>query len=146
MDAGVLKEGGSTLALSIRQPWAELILCGRKSIEVRTWNTAYRGRVWIHAGKKIDESALSRFDLPDSLFLGGYVGSVEILRIESFTYASWSQLREKHLDVGPLRPNTFAWFLGNEERLSEPLQAPGQIGLFSVSSSLTDQLQLRIPP
>ena len=30
-------------ALSIRQPWAELILQGRKTIELRTWKTCYRG-------------------------------------------------------------------------------------------------------
>ena len=30
-------------ALSIRQPWAELILQGRKTIELRTWKTSYRG-------------------------------------------------------------------------------------------------------
>ena len=30
-------------ALSIRQPWAELIMQGRKTLELRTWRTNYRG-------------------------------------------------------------------------------------------------------
>ena len=36
-------------ALSIRQPWAWLILHGGKDIENRTWATKLRGRVLIHA-------------------------------------------------------------------------------------------------
>ncbi|WES88803.1 ASCH domain-containing protein [Dickeya fangzhongdai] len=36
-------------ALSIRQPWAWLIVNGYKDIENRTWHTKYRGQVLIHA-------------------------------------------------------------------------------------------------
>ena len=34
-------------ALSIRQPWAELILRRRKLIEIRTWTRKYRGLLLI---------------------------------------------------------------------------------------------------
>lgn len=37
-------------ALSIRQPYAWLIVNGHKDIENRTWRTQFRGRVLIHAG------------------------------------------------------------------------------------------------
>lgn len=37
-------------AISIHQPWAWLIVEGYKDIENRTWLTAYRGPVLIHAG------------------------------------------------------------------------------------------------
>lgn len=39
------------MALSIRQPWASLILKAGKDIENRTWSTRYRGRILIHAAK-----------------------------------------------------------------------------------------------
>ena len=39
------------IALSIRQPWAWMILHGGKDIENRTWPTKVRGRVLVHAGK-----------------------------------------------------------------------------------------------
>ena len=39
-------------ALSIRQPWAELIVRGHKDVENRTWRHSYRGPVLIHAGHK----------------------------------------------------------------------------------------------
>lgn len=42
-------------ALSIRQPWAWLVATGRKDIENRTWQTKFRGRVYIHTGKKVDD-------------------------------------------------------------------------------------------
>ena len=37
--------------LSIRQPWAWLILNGGKDIENRNWPTRFRGRFLIHAAK-----------------------------------------------------------------------------------------------
>lgn len=44
--------------LSIRQPWAWLIMCGLKDVENRTWKTDYRGEFGVHAGKKFDWDAL----------------------------------------------------------------------------------------
>lgn len=37
-------------ALSIRQPWAWLIVNGHKDIENRDWPTNFRGRLLVHAG------------------------------------------------------------------------------------------------
>ena len=41
-------------ALSIRQPWAWLILNGYKDLENRTWRTDYRGPLLIHAGMRVE--------------------------------------------------------------------------------------------
>ncbi len=38
-------------ALSLKQPWAALLVTGRKRIEVRNWPTARRGRILIHAAR-----------------------------------------------------------------------------------------------
>lgn len=38
-------------ALSIKQPWASLIVEGIKDIENRNWRTNYRGRIYVHASK-----------------------------------------------------------------------------------------------
>ena len=46
---------GAFPALSVRQPWAELIVSGKKSIEIRRWQRSYRGRICIHAAKHVDE-------------------------------------------------------------------------------------------
>lgn len=41
-------------ALSIMQPWASLIVRGIQKVENRSWSTAHRGPLLIHAPKKID--------------------------------------------------------------------------------------------
>lgn len=40
--------------ITIKQPWAALIVHGIKDIENRTWQTKFRGRILIHAGKSSD--------------------------------------------------------------------------------------------
>lgn len=44
-------------AISIRQPWAWLIVNGIKNVENRNWRTHYRGPVLVHVGKKIEKYA-----------------------------------------------------------------------------------------
>lgn len=41
-------------ALSIRQPWATMIIHGYKPVENRSWKSGYRGPLLIHAGQKYD--------------------------------------------------------------------------------------------
>ena len=47
-------ENNDITILSVRQPWAWLILQGLKPIENRTWSTPYRGPLQLHAGKSFD--------------------------------------------------------------------------------------------
>lgn len=44
-------------ALSIRQPWASLIVRGIKDIENRSWPTKFRGPFAVHASKTFDRQA-----------------------------------------------------------------------------------------
>jgi hypothetical protein len=48
--------------LSVRQPWAWLLVAGRKDVENRTWNTKYRGPLLIHAGKSWDAEGADRIE------------------------------------------------------------------------------------
>jgi ASC-1-like (ASCH) protein len=41
--------------LSIRQPYAELIVSGKKTIELTSWDTEFRGEFQVHASKAIDK-------------------------------------------------------------------------------------------
>lgn len=74
-------------ALSIRQPWAWLIVHGFKPVENRTWPTKVRGPVAIHAGQQFDQAGLEtllaympwlRQHLPQQYDLGGIVGVAEL--------------------------------------------------------------------
>jgi hypothetical protein len=76
-------------ALSIRQPWAELILRGVKAVEARPMRTHKKGeRVFIYAGlQRIEKDEQSRiaaeFEMNvDALPRGVLVGTVEIVGCE----------------------------------------------------------------
>ena len=45
-------------ALSLTQPWAELVVLGEKQWETRSWRTSHRGRIAIHAAKKFPAWAI----------------------------------------------------------------------------------------
>ena len=90
----------SILALSIRQPWAELILRGEKAIEIRNWTDPYRGDLFLHTGKMADGYKHITFGMQD-IFRGGYVGIIELAEILPFTSERWEQWRHKHLSDGP---------------------------------------------
>ncbi|XHR29884.1 MAG: ASCH domain-containing protein [Chthoniobacteraceae bacterium] len=86
------------VALSVRQPWAWLIVAGHKDIENRTWSTGFRGRVLIHAGKKYgptekeDARIVERdmgIHIPETLRLGGIVGAVEIVDCVTQSDSPW---------------------------------------------------------
>ncbi len=73
------------VALSIKQPWAALLVAGIKTIEIRTWPTRRRGPVLIHTGKIADDRP-EGWDLittPELLALaqhrGGLIGSGELI-------------------------------------------------------------------
>jgi hypothetical protein len=90
--------------LSVRQPWAWLIVNGHKLIENRKWPTRFRGRIWIHASKGMSRSEwvaatelVRRFDLPlcrsipplESIERGGIVGQVTLLDCVSSSDSPW---------------------------------------------------------
>jgi len=68
-------------ALSLKQPWAALLVAGRKTVEVRTWRTGRRGSVLIHASKRPDErpEAWEHVTTPElealAEFRGGILGA-----------------------------------------------------------------------
>ena len=54
-------------AISIKQPWATLIVHGLKTVEVRRWPTARRGRILIHAAGICDDRPEGWRQLPENL-------------------------------------------------------------------------------
>ena len=71
-------------ALSIKQPWAALVVMGLKTVEIRRWPTSRRGRILIHAARVPDKRGES--EAPTSTrfkelaqLRGGIIGSVELI-------------------------------------------------------------------
>ena len=72
-----------TYALSLKQPWAALVVAGRKAIEVRKWATAVRGRVYIHAARISDERPEAWAPITDEIrplaqLTGGIIGAADL--------------------------------------------------------------------
>ena len=118
-------------ALSARQPWASLIVCGLKTIEIRSWPTSYRGRLYIHAAKSLDDLAMNRFQL-EAPPTGVLLGTVELVKVEPFTAEMWEELADRHLDNGPFRQGLYAWHLEDARPLPEPIAYRGDRNLFPV--------------
>jgi hypothetical protein len=70
-------------ALSLKQPWAALLAHGLKTVEVRRWPTARRGRILIHAARIPDERSEAWAHVPPALLdtallRGGLLGVGEL--------------------------------------------------------------------
>lgn len=114
--------------LTVRQPWAHLIMIG-KDIENRSWTTHYRGTLYIHAAGKMHGMPISQierqFDLkidPALLRMGVIIGRVELVDIVTRSDSPWFE--------GP-----FGWVLRNPEPIN-PIPLRGQMGLFEAPESL----------
>lgn len=111
------------IALGVRQPWAELILRGIKTIEVRSTGISIRGPIYIYASKKLAditaaETAARKYNLnPDTLPKGFVVGTVEIVD------CTLCKARDSAAACVPRKylKKRFAWHLENAKRLEEPL-------------------------
>lgn len=90
------------IALSIRQPWAWLILHAGKTVENRSWPTKYRGPVLIHAGKGMTRAeyedaadfahfccGVNEMELFENLQRGGIVGRARIVDCVTASDSPW---------------------------------------------------------
>lgn len=96
-------------AISIRQPFAELILLGKKTIEYRSRRTNLQERVYAYASLTPgdDEAFRKAGARPGSLPTGLIIGSVEITGCTG-------------------EDGNYEWHLANPERLDKPLTPKNQ--------------------
>ncbi len=116
-------------ALSIRQPWAELIVRGAKDVENRTWTTQYRGPLLIHAPYLVSrltpqlislcqDAGIDPWTL-DGLGIGGIVGIADLVECVEESDSEWFG--------GP-----YGFVLAHARRL--PFRpCPGRLGLFDLA-------------
>lgn len=70
-------------ALSLKQPYAELVVSGKKKIELRNWKTSFRGEFLVHASKIPDSDAMKRFGFTN-LPVGGIVGKAKLVDVKIY--------------------------------------------------------------
>lgn len=87
-------------AITIKQPFASLIAAGLKEYEFRTWKTNYRGEIFIHAGKSVDQEAMMRFKNYDLTYPTGCVIARAVLTDCVLVDESMKEfLRSKNVEV-----------------------------------------------
>jgi len=125
--------------LSVRQPWAWLIVNGYKTVENRTWRTSYRGPLAIHAPQRIeheiipsitakcesDGEPLTAEELMEMHVTGAVVGVVDLVDCTSAPDDPGD--REWH------DPGQIAWILRNPRILEPAVPARGRLGLYEIS-------------
>ncbi len=112
------------IALGIRQPWAELILRGLKTVEVRSQPTNVRGTIYLYTGKKfadipaaaemVERHALDADTLPRGLL----VGTVDIIDCRPCTPAD----TDAACVPASVLTGKQGWRLANPVRLDQPLK------------------------
>lgn len=115
--------------LSLRHPWAELVVIGKKTVELRKWNTNYRGEFYIHASKTIDYEACKKCGInPEKLIVGAIIGKAEL--VDSKKYSTKKELIKdegKHYASNYEVPCN-GFILKNAERIN-PIKFKGSLGL-----------------
>src|SRR5262249_16619918 len=96
-------------ALSIKQPWAALLVHGPKTIEIRRWPMARRGRVLIHAARVPDPRPEVWAKVPQKItplaaLAGGIIGAATLT--DCRTYRN----RRDFAAEGDSHLNDTSWF------------------------------------
>ena len=120
--------------LTIKQPWATLIMQGYKRFEFRSWQTKYRGDLLIHAGKGIDKEALKRLEkyLPEELPTGKILGKVTLVDCIKMSPEFKEELLKENRDIytkSSFQEN-YGWQMDNVQVFKELIEAKGHLSLW----------------
>lgn len=150
--------------ITIKQPWASLIVEGIKDIENRTWPTRFRGRVLIHAAGKIadffkgenlaftpeqwkminSKIYTNKEKYKKDIFkYSAIIGSVEIVDCVLNHSSVWAEKPEpeylttekgRELKVKPI----YNWVLANPIKFHEPIPAKGKLSFWDYQNILAE--------
>lgn len=124
-------------AITVWQPWASAIAAGVKGYETRTWATAYRGPVIVHAART--RRGLKALNRPPFAFLqsdlpfGAAIAVANL--VDVIPTGQYALLPEKRIPsgqapFGDYAPGRFAWKLENIRAFKRPIPAKGAQGFW----------------
>ena len=132
--------------ISVRQPWAWLIVAGHKDIENRKWRTSYRGRLLVHASQAMepDDFPMQRewietcgIVIPEDLPRGAIVGSATLSHVDCGDGYQGDGLA----CTSPWFEGPFGFHMADAVEFAEPIPWRGQLGIREAS----DALAARVP-
>jgi hypothetical protein len=132
-------------ALTVRQPWATLIVRGIKKVETRSWHYSWSDQ-WpmplaVHAAKGhtrderefaeylVRAGVLDTADLPR----GAIVGTVSFEGWQWSTPAALAEAApsELELELGDWSEGRILWFLSDPIEFASPIPRRGELGIFN---------------
>jgi hypothetical protein len=136
--------------ISLLQPWATLLVQGHKRVETRSWNTKYRGPIFIHASGTLNKKTegMTPFERASSndhfircvtrpymMEFGKIIGMVNIdecLKIHR-TYAPPQEYLEmltpQELAFGNYEVDRYMWFCSGAVEFKRPMPFKGERGV-----------------
>lgn len=136
-------------ALTIQQPFAEMIRLGQKLVENRTWACNYRGPLAVHAGKGKDYLRDGDRERYPGMAFGAVVAVAELagcvpapLSVSPTTQAmvpvvpSWARQKWPWLASHEHTEGPYCFVLAGVRALASPVPCKGAMGLWDVPEDL----------
>jgi len=124
--------------LSVSQPFADLIISGKKIIELRNWNTNFRGEFLIHAPIKIRIKDVKRLKINKKFVTGAIIGKAELYDVKKYnSIKEVSTDKKLHYASKNFYSKSFGFILKNAKPLRIPIPCKGKLGFFDVELSKT---------
>ena len=125
--------------ISLLEPWGSLIKEKVKYIETRSWQTKYRGELYIHASKrKLTKNNWNAYKeqlslLKNTDFKYGYIiAKCTLVDCRVMTDELINEVKKNHNEYisGNYEVGRYAWILKNIEALKKPIATKGQLGIW----------------
>lgn len=122
--------------LTVKEPWASLIINGYKKYEFRSWKTSFRGKILIHAGKSVKKNNLDLFnDYNLDYSFGCIIGEVELVDCILVDDKLQEELESKDKLVYGRNNHVglYAWKLNNivKYKKEDRIKVNGKLGLWN---------------
>jgi hypothetical protein len=125
--------------LSLKQPYADLLATGRKTIEIRKWNTNFRGPFLIHASKNVNKNACLTFGYDESnMVKGAIIGKAFVYDVRKYTTTDvFLDDRQKHFSIEDIKLDhsfkRYGFLVKDALKFREEIPYLGKLGFFEVS-------------
>jgi hypothetical protein len=125
--------------LSLKQPYADLLATGRKTIEIRKWNTSFRGLFLIHASKNVNREACLTLGFDESnLVKGAIIGKASVYDVTEYTTMNiFLGDRQKHFSIEDINSNhsfkRYGFLVKDALKFRKEIPYLGKLGFFEVS-------------
>jgi hypothetical protein len=141
--------------ITLLQPWAQLVVTGKKQFETRGFNTHYRGELYIHSSGRThpehfelclnDPDFKACIPYPHRLKMGYIIGKVVLedcqpTEVVKEVLLDGGEVGRRELCFGDYGPRRWAWLLSHAELFENPIFARGSLGIWEYS--LPDLLTL----